>query len=639
MAATGLVVLAGLAFGALWWFSDDRGGGGGISSATSISVQLPAGSEPSGGSAPRAEIIQDLASLPPLDDGAELLAAGKFEPAGSVFGEGVNVTWPLQKPQRPGGQLWIVLLAPDGNTWAGTGETATIAEDGRTASGRVWHFTTMGLANKLVPEHGLKVQVVREGAPSRKLAGAEVVVTFPGRSAGLATAKTDNTGTVIFPSLPGTAAKYEVHVVLAEYQPKTIQIEKHFEMPLTEKVELKKLKPDPQEQVVFHLSRDGKSIPPVSFSERSWDMTPEEIQAIIAEETRLYAPDKWLLVPPGREIKAGNSKLPGYRVEVNEPTRSQICGGLALSPLIGGPFALPTDKAWEIVKEFGEPVTGAPQAGDVVVWKNNGDVKHFGLVSDVVEATGTIQVYTKETWERVWLGYAKHFPTEKDFGDFELHRIDWDTIDVTREGDPATPLQPRAGVVRCSSLPRVPVALAMVGACDDAAGSLGAGKYTLYGTKHWGENTDEGTVTYGECFGKARNQTSGEGWKLTCNIQRSPEEAESRWRSGQLIYDRTLFEEAELERERIQQPKEKYFQLQRQRGPVIAVDCKLFWLDGRYIFIFETERPVLPGGGGIEAAIRAAKADAETLFRITKKHARLQKIELPMRPVGFPGRR
>ena len=94
---------------------------------------------------PRATVIKDLAELPKASSGSSLVAAGEFEPDGARFPKGLKVTWPLPGRSRAGSELWIVTLDEKRKEWLGTGEKATVAADGQSATGIVHHFSTLGL--------------------------------------------------------------------------------------------------------------------------------------------------------------------------------------------------------------------------------------------------------------------------------------------------------------------------------------------------------------------------------------------------------------------------------------------------------------------------------------------------------------
>jgi hypothetical protein len=139
-------------------------GGGGALVLLVLILSLSHSSAPTGGSnAPlahtilvdlktngvpvKASSIDDLAALPALGAG-NLLAAGKFEPSGSSFPDGLRITWPLSSKRSGGEKLWIVTLDETNHRWLGTGEMAEVAQSGTQASGRVYHFSNIGLSDQ-----------------------------------------------------------------------------------------------------------------------------------------------------------------------------------------------------------------------------------------------------------------------------------------------------------------------------------------------------------------------------------------------------------------------------------------------------------------------------------------------------------
>lgn len=113
----------------------------------SIGLKVPAGSA-AAARQPRAAVIPDPGALPRPEGGAAVLAAGRFEPAGLVIPEGLEVTWPLPSPKPPGERLWIAVLDERAGRWLGTGERAVVAPSGREATGKVFHFSTIGLLDR-----------------------------------------------------------------------------------------------------------------------------------------------------------------------------------------------------------------------------------------------------------------------------------------------------------------------------------------------------------------------------------------------------------------------------------------------------------------------------------------------------------
>src|SRR5262249_14948194 len=56
-----------------------------------------------------------------------------------------NVTWPLAERRQAGTPLWIAVLEPAQGQWLDTGQTAKVAADGRSASGKLFHFSDNAL--------------------------------------------------------------------------------------------------------------------------------------------------------------------------------------------------------------------------------------------------------------------------------------------------------------------------------------------------------------------------------------------------------------------------------------------------------------------------------------------------------------
>jgi len=91
--------------------------------------------------------VTDLAPLRRISGGTALMAAGRFEPSGSAFPQGITVTWSLSQAVAAGKTLWILRLDEAGDCWLSTGDTATVDSSGRQASGMVHHFSTLGLSS------------------------------------------------------------------------------------------------------------------------------------------------------------------------------------------------------------------------------------------------------------------------------------------------------------------------------------------------------------------------------------------------------------------------------------------------------------------------------------------------------------
>ncbi len=117
-------------------------------SSSIIRITLPAGS-PLSAQNPRGTPIVDLAPLKQHADGGGLVAAGRFEPSGLAIPEGLDVTWPLTTPMTAGAKLWIVQLDPSAGRWLATREQATVDSDGKSATGKVHHFSDIGVSTTL----------------------------------------------------------------------------------------------------------------------------------------------------------------------------------------------------------------------------------------------------------------------------------------------------------------------------------------------------------------------------------------------------------------------------------------------------------------------------------------------------------
>ena len=92
--------------------------------------------------------ITDLSTVPSVDGRAPPIAAGRFEPSGAQFVQGLKVTWALPARREPGSKLWIINLDGANKRWLGTGQTAEVSSSGKQASGLVYHFSTIGLGDQ-----------------------------------------------------------------------------------------------------------------------------------------------------------------------------------------------------------------------------------------------------------------------------------------------------------------------------------------------------------------------------------------------------------------------------------------------------------------------------------------------------------
>ncbi|MCE9532883.1 MAG: hypothetical protein K8T89_17435, partial [Planctomycetes bacterium] len=83
-------------------------------------------------------LLDDVNTLPAPVAGAKAVAAGRFEPSGSKFPNGLQVTWPLLERRKPGSQLHIMNLIEAEGRWEPTGKTAVVAPSGLQATGLVY---------------------------------------------------------------------------------------------------------------------------------------------------------------------------------------------------------------------------------------------------------------------------------------------------------------------------------------------------------------------------------------------------------------------------------------------------------------------------------------------------------------------
>ena len=140
LAVAGLWVLVGLYLN----FPHDSAALSRKEASHRILLELEPGS-PYAGIHPRAEIVSDLSKLPPLPDGATIVAASHFEPSGAQFPKGLRVTWPLASEREPGSTLWIVNLDPATQQWISTGKKAIVGDSGHLATGTIFHFSDKAL--------------------------------------------------------------------------------------------------------------------------------------------------------------------------------------------------------------------------------------------------------------------------------------------------------------------------------------------------------------------------------------------------------------------------------------------------------------------------------------------------------------
>jgi hypothetical protein len=122
-------------------------------------LEYPPGSEvqifsPSGASEEykrlHARLIKDVTDFYTPSRKNPLLFCGDFKPDGATFPDGVEVVFPMAEALPPQSTLWIVNTSAEDKKWVGTGESAKVDSNGRTATGRVYHFSYIGLAKKQI---------------------------------------------------------------------------------------------------------------------------------------------------------------------------------------------------------------------------------------------------------------------------------------------------------------------------------------------------------------------------------------------------------------------------------------------------------------------------------------------------------
>ena len=95
-----------------------------------------------------ATLIEDVTDLGNPSWRNPLISLAHFKPDGATFPDGVQVAMPLAESRKAGSTLWIVTREVQKGKWYGTGESAKVNSDGRTAVGRVYHFSYIGLVDK-----------------------------------------------------------------------------------------------------------------------------------------------------------------------------------------------------------------------------------------------------------------------------------------------------------------------------------------------------------------------------------------------------------------------------------------------------------------------------------------------------------
>ncbi|MDB5312389.1 MAG: hypothetical protein JWO38_6591 [Gemmataceae bacterium] len=632
------------------------GGNDDAAPATEIRIEIPGGA-PRPETKPTAKAIDDLATVPAIEGGVRLLAAGKFEPEGAQFPGGLKVTWPLKEARPAGSPLYIVTLVPAENKWRWTGETATVAADGGSAAGTVWHFSDIGLGDGPPPgdpvlgQHAVMVRLVRLATAHHVIPGADVEIAFP-NGAEAKVAKTDAAGRAVFPVLPGQAGKYRVKVSHPDFEAKTVPFEKLFETTARLQVELKALRDAPAQVHKFRLVQ-GEKVAEVSFADPVFEISDGEAQIVRQKEADFYTPKaagsyQWLLAADGTEVKARKGKLPGYVVAQNRPTNKQICGSIPLSLLFGGPFRIPTGTAWEVVQKFGVEVSAAEQ-GDVVVFKAGDTVNHFAFVADVQESP---IILTKDETGLVWYGHLDKFP--RDYGRASFYRIDWDNVDVFRLDDqPPRLLTSAIGTNEITGAPGLRLQKSMIGAADEISGLLGVNKYTLTGGSLWVQTGDSGrnlnVRSYGTRWKRLEDPAKpGSSPVFDCGIGlRRYRDAET----SKFVYDadptaardykRDEFEEVDLLGEKVLRFKPAHLGKVKRKADEIGIgfDEMQIWRVGPYVWQV-TVRVNAPGRGPeAERLYKVAREHASGMLKAVIRHSKESILDAPERPAEFPGRR
>ncbi|MCE9562066.1 MAG: carboxypeptidase regulatory-like domain-containing protein [Planctomycetes bacterium] len=385
------------------------------------------------------------------------------------------------------------------------------------------------------PPAGTLVVQVTDMDTKGPVPGSRVKITFPGQAEAQREALTDDRGEVAFASLPGQYGKFDVYASKEGYQPSDRQeVDVLFDKSLTVPVKLRPLGVV-SERVTFHVftGADAKGQVALSFHQPLRETSPEDAAGVMANEELTYRGTRWVLAGDGREIKAPTSKLPGYRIAENVPTRHQLCGGLAFSQVFGGPYVVPTNQAWAVVSAFGAKVTGPKRVGDVVVWSVGTEIKHFAWVSELA-AAGNVFVLSKDNAERVYEGFLHTFPktsatltdldpnrADNQYGRPEVYRLDWDSLHCYREGDPAVLLPAAAGKADWGSkdaiAPRPRVQKVLLEAANEATRALGLPEYRVSRT---GDNAWQAEWTV-----RAKDGSLAAACRMTVAAERSVEAA------------------------------------------------------------------------------------------------------------------
>lgn len=115
-------------------------------SGSRVEIQIPPGA-PEDFKRLKATLLKDVADLPGIEKHHDLFSIAEFLPDGATFPDGIAVTWPLAKHRDPKNHKTLSIIAyhPAEKKWLGTRELATIDPGGKTATGKVYHFSIYAL--------------------------------------------------------------------------------------------------------------------------------------------------------------------------------------------------------------------------------------------------------------------------------------------------------------------------------------------------------------------------------------------------------------------------------------------------------------------------------------------------------------
>jgi len=638
--------------------------------------------EPTPSAKPSGRLYSDLSKLPAYD-GGKLLAAGQFEPHGATFQSGARLKFPLPSALDPSRRLSLVVWDSKSGEWRWLGQHVSISPDGLTAVAEAPHFSTLGIAEGSPSQarDSLTVRALCWSTKTKPLAGVKVEILFATVDETLKEAMTDAKGEAYFPQVPGSSGKFRVRLSGTGLITQIVPFEKSLGTPAEVAAEVP-VSPDQASLLVkFHFYSKKKGKLSIAFSEYPNDLSAAAIDDVFKKEAPYYQPQapgayQWDLVPNGTVIQAQSSKLPGYILADNRATRRQLCGGLALSPLFGGPYLMPTDKAWEIVSFYGKKVFKIsdhpggrsylpPEAadikpGDIVVFSNSSGVTHFALVEHtVVDGKRQVRIFSKDQQGPVWLGLLEKWP-RTGYGDYDIYRLPWDEIDVWREGDPE-PSKERVTPKHCkdpvSQLLPIAFANAMVTASDEVSRMFGVGVSYRWGGEALRVQLQNDLAKISELKGKLT--ISGVLWLDEKAGRKS-------WWLNVLSFETEELPELTMSKDVRWYGDSKLTELQprdvggvkgyRPRPPApvdasnvspldqalatnkLASTAFIMWRSGRYIFLLER---YLLSSTDQELAVERDREQliAEDILGIVNRCMTEGGVTGPRRPVGFPGRR